>query len=115
VLKLSHTSTPQEIKQAFLKEVRATHPDKNNDPEATSKTQQLTCSYSLLNDPIKRELYRCPRQWGHSIGDSLMSFAPPTILYTVLNHLMTCFGALPLGIVDELQVQMQNAQNKSES
>ncbi|OHT12623.1 DnaJ subfamily A member 2 [Tritrichomonas foetus] len=48
----------RDLKKAFMKKARDTHPDKHkDDPEATEKFQQVNEAYEILKDPQKRQLY----------------------------------------------------------
>ncbi len=54
-LGLTKTATDAEIKKAYLKLVRTSHPDINpGDPEAEARFKQITSAYGLLKDPETR-------------------------------------------------------------
>lgn len=55
VLGVDIEATLEEIKAAYRKCAKATHPDTHpNDPEAVSKFQQVNEAYTTLSDPEKR-------------------------------------------------------------
>lgn len=58
ILGVRADASPTEIRNAFIKKAKETHPDKNpNDPKATEKFQELNNAYEILKDPHKRQKY----------------------------------------------------------
>lgn len=58
ILEISKTATDDEIKKAYKKAALKHHPDRNpNNPEATSKFQEVSKAFSTLSDPQKRQRY----------------------------------------------------------
>lgn len=58
VLGVSNTANEKEIKTAFRKLSMQYHPDKNpDDPESTSKFQEISSAYDTLSHPEKREQF----------------------------------------------------------
>src|SRR5512146_1333333 len=57
-LGVTKTSTDKEIKQAYRKLARKTHPDVNpGDKSAESKFKEINEAYEVLGDPAKRKKY----------------------------------------------------------
>lgn len=51
-------ASERDLKKAFLRKARETHPDKNkDDPQATEKFQAINEAYKVLSDPNKRKNY----------------------------------------------------------
>lgn len=58
VLGVDRDASPDEIKRAFRRLARATHPDANpDDPSAEARFRQVAEAYEVLSDPEKRALY----------------------------------------------------------
>ena len=59
LLGVDRKAAPEEIKQAYLKKVKAWHPDKNPDriKEAEEKTKILNQAYHILGDDERRKNY----------------------------------------------------------
>jgi len=56
-LGVSNTATPAEIKKAYHKLSLKWHPDKNKEPEAQAKFQEISEAYKVLSDPDSRREY----------------------------------------------------------
>ena len=58
VLGVDRDASPEELKRAFRRLARATHPDANpDDPSAEAKFRQVAEAYEVLSDPEKRARY----------------------------------------------------------
>ncbi|MDH7569423.1 MAG: molecular chaperone DnaJ [Armatimonadota bacterium] len=58
VLGVSRNASMEEIKRAFRKLARETHPDHNpNNKEAEERFKEINAAYEVLSDPQKREQY----------------------------------------------------------
>lgn len=58
ILEIPKTATDDEIKKAYKKAALKHHPDRNpNNPEATSKFQEVGKAFATLSDPQKRQRY----------------------------------------------------------
>ncbi len=64
VLGVSKTATADEIKSAYRKKAKESHPDLNkDDPHAEEKFKEVQEAYSVLSDESKRKMYD---QFGHA-------------------------------------------------
>jgi len=69
VLDVGHDASPDEIKKAYRKLARESHPDANpDDPEAEARFKDLSAAYEILADPDKRARYD---RYGSSNGFDL--------------------------------------------
>ncbi|HBK35111.1 MAG: Heat shock protein DnaJ domain protein [Candidatus Uhrbacteria bacterium GW2011_GWE2_40_58] len=57
VLGVSRNATPQELKQAFRALSLQYHPDRNHDPEAQMRFQEIVEAYGVLSHPVRRRVY----------------------------------------------------------
>ena len=58
VLGVSRTATPDDVKRAYRRLARESHPDANrDDPGAEERFKSITHAYEVLSDPSKRERY----------------------------------------------------------
>ncbi|GMF48229.1 unnamed protein product [Phytophthora fragariaefolia] len=53
-LGVARSASPEEVKKAYRKLALQFHPDKNSDPAATAKFQQLSAAYKRVDDHLKR-------------------------------------------------------------
>lgn len=68
VLDVPRTASAKEIKIAYFKAAKATHPDTNpNDPMARQRFQRVSDAYAVLSDPESRRRYD---QTGTGFGDA---------------------------------------------
>lgn len=61
ILGIKKSATPNDVKKAYRRLAKELHPDKNkNDPDASTKFQDLGAAYEVLSDAEKRKVYdRC--------------------------------------------------------
>lgn len=58
ILGISPDASPQEIKDAYRRQVKAVHPDLNNgDPGSVERMKALVAAWEVLRDPRRREDY----------------------------------------------------------
>lgn len=58
ILGVDRTASAEEIKKAFRRLARETHPDANpNDPSAELRFREIAESYEVLSDPVRRARY----------------------------------------------------------
>ena len=57
VLGLERTASDDDIKRAFKRLAIKYHPDRNKDPDAGEKFQEINEAYQVLSDPAKRQAY----------------------------------------------------------
>jgi hypothetical protein len=57
VLGLAQTATLEEVKAAYRRLARATHPDVNHEPDAADQFRRLQRAYEVLGDPATRARY----------------------------------------------------------
>ncbi len=58
ILGVDRTASAEDIKRAFRRLARETHPDANpNDPSAEVRFREIAESYEVLSDPVRRERY----------------------------------------------------------
>ena len=56
-LGISRRATQDEIRKAFRELAHTWHPDVSQEPDATTKFQQINEAYQVLSDPTKRRQY----------------------------------------------------------
>jgi molecular chaperone DnaJ len=67
VLGIDRNASQDEIKRAFKKKARQTHPDVNqDDPNAEEKFKEVQAAFEILHDPQKRQQYD---NFGHAAFD----------------------------------------------
>lgn len=57
VLGVERTATDDEIKKAFRRRARETHPDVNDSADAEERFKVINEAYDVLSDPAKRQMY----------------------------------------------------------
>ncbi|KAI8096529.1 DnaJ domain-containing protein [Halteromyces radiatus] len=85
VLDLSENATEEEIKKAYRKLALKYHPDKNKDPDAQQKFQNISHAYEILSDPEQRKNYDYQKQ------SSMPSSGYPFSNATAANHIYADF------------------------
>jgi len=66
VLGIAQGATPEEIKKAYRKKARETHPDVNKASDAEAKFKEVQEAYDILSDPQKRSTYD---RFGHEAAN----------------------------------------------
>lgn len=80
VLGVDRSASPDEIKRAYRKLARETHPDHNpNDPQAEERFKEISAAYQVLSDAQKREQYDMfghdgPRMASGGFGEAFGGF-----------------------------------------
>ena len=69
ILRVDETASEKEIKDAFRREVKLYHPDKNPDPAAGAIYLKINEAYQVLSDPDARKAY-------DNVPDSAADFIP---------------------------------------
>lgn len=73
ILGVSREASQEEIKKAFRKLARDTHPDANpDDPEAEARFREIAEAYEILSDPQRRAAFDRGEQFG--AGDLFSNF-----------------------------------------
>ena len=57
LLQIQKTASYDEIRKAYIKQSLVWHPDRNTDPAAKDKFQQMAQAYYVLSDPLRRKEY----------------------------------------------------------
>jgi curved DNA-binding protein len=57
ILGVARTASASDIKKAYRKLARETHPDRNDAPDAEARFKEVGRAYEVLSDPEKRSLY----------------------------------------------------------
>ncbi|MCJ7725101.1 MAG: DnaJ domain-containing protein, partial [Acidimicrobiia bacterium] len=74
ILGVDRDSEQDDIKQAFRRLARETHPDANpGEPDAEARFRDIAQAYEVLSDPAKRAAY--DRGGSFDAGDLFSSFA----------------------------------------
>lgn len=88
-------AAPDEIRDAFRRIARETHPDRNSDPDARHRFQHAAEAYEVLMDPERRSAYdrdiEC-RYFG-SLADF---FAKHPIANSVMTRMLPAAKASPM-------------------
>jgi molecular chaperone DnaJ len=71
ILGVARDAETDEIKKAFRRLARDSHPDTNSDPGAEARFREIAEAYEVLSDPQRRAAY----DRGDRIGDLFSSFA----------------------------------------
>jgi hypothetical protein len=70
VLQVPAHATQADIKQSYGRLAKVFHPDKNPEPTARAKFDELTAAYKILSDPKAREAYDLA---GHKAGEAALA------------------------------------------
>lgn len=87
ILGVGKNVNTNQIKKAYRKLAREMHPDKNkDDPDATSKFQDLGAAYEVLSDEEKRKKYdkcgeECLKEGDFGGGDPFARYCTAPCLY----------------------------------
>jgi len=74
ILGIGREASPEEVKRAFRRLARETHPDANpGDSHAEERFREIAQAYEVLSDPSKRAAY--DRGGSFDVGDLFSSFA----------------------------------------
>jgi curved DNA-binding protein CbpA len=57
ILEVSPNASPETVRAAYKSLAQRYHPDRNQDPAATNRTQRINVAYSVLSDPAQRQFY----------------------------------------------------------
>jgi len=114
VLGLSRTdATPADIKKGYKKMSLKYHPDRNqNDPESTTKFQEVSHAYGVLSSARLRQVYDSYGDQGLKMYESYMSFAESEDgsalpIGPVMMLLLVCFAiTLVIGLVTAFGVML---------
>jgi len=83
-LGVSESATPEDLKKAFRRLARDSHPDANpDDPTAEARFREIAEAYEVLSDPDKRRAY--DRGETLDFGDLLSGFGLDDLLRTVFG------------------------------
>ncbi|MDH4139351.1 MAG: molecular chaperone DnaJ [Coriobacteriia bacterium] len=79
ILGVSRDASESEIKKAFRRKARETHPDVNDASDAEEQFKLINEAYDVLSDPQRRDVYdrygtEDPRMYGPDIGDVFAGF-----------------------------------------
>ncbi len=72
ILGVKRSASEAQIKSAYRRLARKSHPDVNKSPDASEKFKEATEAYEVLSDPKKRKMYD---QFGHA-GPQREPFGP---------------------------------------
>lgn len=99
ILGLKRTdATPEQIKRAYREMAVKTHPDRNqNDPDSTTKFQEVSQAYTILSSKRMRQVYDSYGEQGLKMYESYLSFAESDDghklpIGPVMMLLLACFG-----------------------
>ena len=105
VLGVSHDANDEQIKKAYRKLSLQFHPDRNSDPNASGRFQEINEANEVLSDPRKRaeydgQLNGVPM---HDIGDILNSFFGQMGGMSGMGPMGSPFG-MPMGHMPEIRI-----------
>ena len=89
ILKVSQSSSLEEIKKSFRKLALELHPDHNpNDPESEERFKEITEAYGVLSDPLKKkeyDQYRADHLSGRTTGSSNFRYSQEDIFSSMFR------------------------------
>jgi len=89
ILKVSQSSSLEEIKKSFRKLALELHPDHNpNDPESEERFKEITEAYGVLSDPLKKKEYdqfRADHLSGRTTGSSNFRYSQEDIFASMFR------------------------------
>lgn len=98
VLGVATNASAAEIKKAYYKLAKTTHPDKNKSPNATQEFAQLGEAYEILSDEMKRKQYDAagkPAPAAKTTAGSKPTAAPKAASSTARTTTPRASGATP--------------------
>ncbi|KAJ3192909.1 hypothetical protein HK101_005777 [Irineochytrium annulatum] len=90
LLGIQPTANDDQIRQAYIKESLRWHPDRNTDPSATNKFQEVAQAYYVLSDVERRNAYDRDLRANlkYTGTDELASVNPSQVFGGVLDELL---------------------------
>ena len=96
-LQVDPGADPEVIEAAYRRLARKWHPDKNADPQAGDRMQELNEAYEVLRDPARRRGYDDARVVPHTPGTRVPSRPVSQLVFTVVAVLGALLGIRFLG------------------
>ncbi|KAJ3415750.1 hypothetical protein HDV05_004214 [Chytridiales sp. JEL 0842] len=90
VLQVPENASDDDIRKAYIKESLRWHPDRNPDPNSTSKFQNVASAYYVLSDKERRASYDRARRANEKYGASAEAdnVDPSSIFGSVFDDLL---------------------------
>ena len=94
-LGVPRNASADEIKKAYRKLARETHPDKHpDDPAAEERFKQIAQANEILSDPEKRQQYDLLGEAGHARRGAGRRLRPARRSTRTASTSPTCFGGI---------------------